>query len=672
MFLFLQCLSVIILFIVIGIVFRKYLHRFIAVKLEKTILIRLICDILSVVTVLTINLSLDLKSRSGTDIISLLSDFIGSFQNYTIVTIVLFPLINKMFKQSVILYKDKFTSVTSTLCIVIPSVIFSASMIIGYSFYKDNSLRLLLENELQIIKSMFAFAGYFALFFFCIIQIFHFIDQITIGKLSEKNVYFKPVQIYLDSLNKRPFITAFFTLLVLYLPYIIASYPVIMMGDSENQIKQVYNSSTLSYYMDYISADVKLTNHHPVTHTLLIKLCLDLGYKITGSVNIGLFLYSTIQFVFVIAVISFFIQLLIKIEISERIVVTTIIYFAFHPIIQNYMFVMTKDIIATAFLLAFILSLYIILVQKQSKIIYIVLFASILGGLLFRNDSVYIIVISLFLSVYFIKGHRKKIIIIAAVTLCFSMIWNLLLLPLLKITPGGKAEMLSIPFQQTARYIRDAKDEITEEEKEAISAVLDYENLAEKYNPNLSDPVKSTYNERSASTSDLKNYLLVWLRMFIKHPGIYLQATLNNKYEYFYPTSKFATIYTYSGSLGMMNKVNNIPEFPGEVFYPDNLNEFRTGYEVLRNSLFKIPIINILYVTATYLWVLIIWFVYCIDKNNKIAIVLMMPLLIMILVLIAGPCNGSYFRYVYPYAVCLPAVILLGLHTIQNDKKGRN
>ena len=46
---------------------------------------------------------------------------------------------------------------------------------------------------------------------------------------------------------------------------------------------------------------------------------------------------------------------------------------------------------------------------------------------------------------------------------------------------------------------------MTPEEKEAISAILDYDNLAERYNPNLSDPVKATYNT-DAGTDELLAY----------------------------------------------------------------------------------------------------------------------------------------------------------------------
>lgn len=57
-------------------------------------------------------------------------------------------------------------------------------------------------------------------------------------------------------------------------------------------------------------------------------------------------------------------------------------------------------------------------------------------------------------------------------------------------------EMLSLPFQQTARYVRDYGDEVTEEEKAAIGQVLDYDKIVKGYMELTSDPVKTTYHAK--------------------------------------------------------------------------------------------------------------------------------------------------------------------------------
>ena len=90
---------------------------------------------------------------------------------------------------------------------------------------------------------------------------------------------------------------------------------------------------------------------------------------------------------------------------------------------------------------------------------------------------------------------------------------------------------LSIPFQQTALYVKTCGDEVTEEERAVIDSVLDYDKLGQ-YNPVLSDPVKTTYR---FDDSKLPEYFRVWFQMFLKHPGIYVEAFLLKSYGFFAP-----------------------------------------------------------------------------------------------------------------------------------------
>ena len=50
--------------------------------------------------------------------------------------------------------------------------------------------------------------------------------------------------------------------------------------------------------------------------------------------------------------------------------------------------------------------------------------------------------------------------------------------------------MLSVPFQQSARFVRDHPEEVTEEEYRVLDSVLGMEDLGQRYNPRNADPVK--------------------------------------------------------------------------------------------------------------------------------------------------------------------------------------
>jgi len=84
--------------------------------------------------------------------------------------------------------------------------------------------------------------------------------------------------------------------------------------------------------------------------------------------------------------------------------------------------------------------------------------------------------------------------------------------------------MLSVPFQQTARYVKYHADELSDEDIKTIDYVLNYDTLAERYKPEIADPVKNEYNKYT-KTKDLIAYFKIWFKGLVKHPETYIDAT---------------------------------------------------------------------------------------------------------------------------------------------------
>lgn len=232
-----------------------------------------------------------------------------------------------------------------------------------------------------------------------------------------------------------------------------------------------------------------------------------------------------------------------------------------------------------------------------------------------------------------------------------------ILFPMLSITPGSVREMLAVPFQQTARYVKEFAHEVTAEEKDAIAAILNYEKMAEKYEPNNVDSVKATYNEY-ASGENLADYFDAWFQMFLKHPNIYVQATMNNYYRYFYPGAIPLSINNSDWSEECMKLTNETMAPLGlEFSYPERLREIRTNYEFLRSKLDGLPIYNMLVNPALYVWVIMLCVFYGLKKGNLKVLALLMVPCCMILIRLAGPCNGQYCRYMYPLMVAMPYIV---------------
>lgn len=181
----------------------------------------------------------------------------------------------------------------------------------------------------------------------------------------------------------------------------------------------------------------------------------------------------------------------------------------------------------------------------------------------------------------------------------FHIVFNSLLLPLMEVSEGSKKEMLSVPFQQTARYVSLYENELTDEEIDIIDHVLDYSVIREKYNPINSDPVKDSY--KYPSKQDFMKYVKVWIHQFKQHPSSYVQATLNNCFGYFYPG------YIQNSISNMQFYIKGEPLATGDqdIHYVcgNNVRNVLMAYSLLW---FKLPGISLLLYPGTYTWLLLI------------------------------------------------------------------
>ena len=183
---------------------------------------------------------------------------LASFNNYHIFYLILLPFLYYLYifsyEQSKITQFNKW----ERNCVALPSVLFAFFMIMGFSFKADNSWQLVLGNRISVLRATIMFTGYFFLFRAIIIIIFSVLDR-NMGCIfpmtKEPNRY---INWYIVKLSDAPFKTTFFTLFIIYIPYLIASYPGILMGDNPNQIFQGFNlDDSTSNYLNLISENMK-------------------------------------------------------------------------------------------------------------------------------------------------------------------------------------------------------------------------------------------------------------------------------------------------------------------------------------------------------------------------------------------------------------------------------
>jgi hypothetical protein len=308
-------------------------------------------------------------------------------------------------------------------------------------------------------------------------------------------------------------------------------------------------------------------------------------------------------------------------------------------------------------MLLYIIKLYDIIKNEQSTKKYITLFIISILVILFRNNGIYTIILSL-PFILFIKEKRKPVLITFLAILAFNIGYGKILLPSLKISDTSIREALSIPFQQTARLVKYHGDNIEKKDVKIIDYLLEYDTLGSRYQANISDPVKNKYN-KEATSEDLKNYFGVWFKYLWKYPVVYIDATASNIYGYFYPdTSKWYIYYNYNTRLTEA----------GFDYNYNNLKPVRYLLAAVGNNFPYIPVIGMFVNIAIAVWIYFISFGMLLINKKAKYIPVLLPAFSLILVCVASPVN-TYFRYAQPFVFSLPVVLFLLYGIIDKEKK---
>lgn len=522
---------------------------------------------------------------------------------------------------------------------IIYSLIITTLIIIGTSFILTGNFKAITKHPILFLIS----SG----------LLYKIINEITIylyDKLDEKrekNLDIKKSK-FNTLLKEKPFIFSLIFILLCWLIYLIAFYPGILSPDPSYQILQYFGiDNKYSYYSILIDKSVILTNHHPVIHTLLLGSCIKIGIRLFNSFNTGLFIYTLIQTFILAATLSYTIKFMKEINVNEKYRKLCLFIYALVPVFPLYALSPVKDVIFGCLIILYVISLYKFIKNKCSmkvkdivrEIILIILI------MLFRNNGFHVVLLSFPFLFLTSKKNLKKYLLIFLVVISFYFSYNKVILPHFKITNGSVREMLSVPFQQTARYVKEHKNEVTKSEKKAIDKILDYDTIDKRYNPKLADPVKNKFN-RYYTNNDLKNYFKVWFLELKKHPITYIEATINNTYGYFYPVETNWYVYIIPKKI-----VNDF----GFNYSFNSLYILRYVLSAIALVFPYIPFIGLFVNIGFNTWILLFMLSYLLYKKNYKSIIYILPSLILLLVCFVSPAN-TYFRYALPNIFLMPTL----------------
>lgn len=391
------------------------------------------------------------------------------------------------------------------------------------------------------------------------------------------------------------------------------------------------------------------SQHHPFVSTFLMTVCFELGTAIKDN-RTGLLLYIFLQDAVCAPVFAACLERIRRFEMPAAYRVGAFLFFAFMPF-GVFAVWGIKDVLYSGFFTLFVLltTAFFIKGEREKTPAWFAGYAlTALTVCLTRNNGIYVVAPTLAAAAVF---TRRKFSVAAVSVFAFGAYFFLTqnLFVGLGYVTGSKREAFSLPFQQTALYVKRHRDEITPEEYRAINRVLSVRALPELYEARSSDPVKMTYKPdfRRTETRDLKNYFAMWARMFFKHPLTYVHAFFNSSDQYlsFVPYQ-----------LSLPSRIN----FRTEWLDTDELTRM-SAVEIVADMflytfLWAFPYFALLFSCAFYVNLTFLCALYARSRGRRTNLTPLLPSAVSILVCVASPVNGL-LRYAMPVIAVMPLVV---------------
>ena len=189
--------------------------------------------------------------------------------NNIIFVFILFTSFN-IIKKTLAINNKKLNVIT-----IIISIMFTFIEIICKSVDKDYTLNNII-NKWLIVN----FIGYFTMCWTSIKWIYTLYE-----KANQNKTYMYNQKIIHN--NYCFFIICFMLIFLAWIPYLLKYFPGIITPDSYTQIEQTIGISELS-------------DHHPIAHTAIIGVCINLGLMIFKNINFAIALYSIVSMILMV------------------------------------------------------------------------------------------------------------------------------------------------------------------------------------------------------------------------------------------------------------------------------------------------------------------------------------------------------------------------------------
>ena len=391
-------------------------------------------------------------------------------------------------------------------------------------------------------------------------------------------------------------------LLLCWLPWLVVCAPGSLSGDLFSQVPQ------------WLGAE-PMTAHHPPLSSAMYGTLFAIGSSIGGS-NGALLAIMVAQALAMACALAYALRTVSRLGCPRVLSIGLTVFCAALPVFPTYAQWLVKDTLSSSALCVFMT-----LLLRQSFGLgetgcqrrWVALAVAGLLSCLLRNNNVFVVLVALAAFALAVPRRsdaaratgRRAALSVAAAVLAANLLVTNLLYPALGIAKGSVKEVLSLPFQQVARCVRDNIDDVTPEQREVIENTLgnSLEGIAASYDESISDPVKDSF--QPTGNGGLLRFMAVWLELGMSHPADYLVAAVQGSNGYWYPFGVRAQTSNFYSSQAPVSPVTGEEPLwetlgmePATAMFPDAASmAARVSWR-----LSQLPLVSLLYHPATYLW----------------------------------------------------------------------
>ena len=525
------------------------------------------------------------------------------------------------------------------------SVFFSIMYAGGRAYEYGGSIIVIISPIYNLIKTFIILCGMYMLYLFAI----RMLHELLSGrwnpaiKLSDKLLVFY---------NKHIFLFPWLIILLCWSIHLIFRYPAALGADDWNEIGYYYGVNTF-------------TTAQPIFHTWVIGSFVEFGRTVLNSSSAGLFLCVLCRYLIMSATLAYTVYKMKIWNTPQWLKILTLAIYCFVPYYTGYVSFIVKDYMYIAGFVIWnilLIDLYKNSYKFAGKGIACLWIIASAFMCLFRKNGIYmyvVVAVILFIQLLkcLLKNKDKKYIVVMLVIALPLLLTNITEAAITKaynVEQDSPKEAFSLPFQQTARLVRDYGDELPQDEIEVIDKVLYFDELAETYDPSCSNDVKSMYHAQS--TDELIDYIFVWFKEFWRYPLCYIEATWEQNYYIFMPdrTNIVYNLNMHQGA-ALFDDNPEFVEFVGLVM-PEWVVRVSITAVSFYGMLNRLPIIGIFGNVAFYIMLM---FVIMLFIKKEISIkewFAFIPSLLAFAFVIMAPQIIEQPRYAFPIIYIMPTL----------------